>query len=252
MQLVIHFGFGIHCSAYFSTQRFPVTRPQTGDMAPKGWLSHLQPISQISIGWQRVRSTSYEDPQFVEEPLLAPYLVICREPFQSSSDQRLRPAKIEEPISVAGATVILEKRLGLFRLLFTQRQEILSTATFESAFSVSSVRQKVLERDEQKCTEPTFLSIRAGINFPFKQYAKNSALGPARHAHCIRDRARNCKAAPNRFGKAEPTRPLRCPVLPGFSRPRARCSSGSKEKIYSCLCPCLTRYLPWRFVLKSH
>src|SRR5215831_5937572 len=134
VQLFIHFGFSIHCSAYLCPQRFAITRPQTGDMAPKRRLGQLQPICQLSIGWCRVRAAGHEDPQFVEQVLLACCSVICREAFQSSSDQRLCPAKVEEAISVAGATVSPEKRLCLFRLFFTQGQEILSTATLESPF----------------------------------------------------------------------------------------------------------------------
>ena len=76
--------------------------------------------------------------------------VICREPFQSSGNQRLRPTAIEEPIFVAGATVGLEKRLRLFRLLFMQRQKILSTATLERPFSIGSVREKMFYGGEQK------------------------------------------------------------------------------------------------------
>ena len=174
MQLFIHLGFGIHCSAYLSAQRFPITRPQASDMAPKRRRSHFQPICQLSISWRRVRATGHEDPQFVEEQLLASSFVICRKPFQSSSDQRLRPSEIEEPISVAGATVSLEKRLRLFRLLFMQRQEILSTATLERPFSISSVRQKILKGGEQKCTEFTLLPIRAGVNFTFKQVSEKT------------------------------------------------------------------------------
>src|ERR1700754_1797737 len=143
VQLFIHLGFCIHCSTYLSAQRFAITRPRAGDMAPKGRLSHPQPMCQLTISWWWVRSTGYEDPQIVEELLLTSYSVICREALQPSSDQRLRPAKIEEPISIVGATVSLEKRLRLLRLLFTQRQQILSTTRLESPFPVSSVRQKI-------------------------------------------------------------------------------------------------------------
>src|SRR5260370_5318918 len=50
-------------------------------------------------------------------------------------------------------------------------------------------------------------------------------LFPSTHAQSIRGCARNCKAAPNRFGKAPPARPAQSPVRPGVSRPRAPRSS---------------------------
>src|SRR5215468_8672490 len=62
---------------------------------------------------------------------------------------------------------------------------------------------------------------------------KNFALDPANRARCIRGCARNCKAAPNIFGKAPLALLAQLPVLPRlFPMPESR-SIESKEKNHS-------------------
>ena len=82
--------------------------------------------------------------------LLALTFIICQESFQHGGKQCLGPTPIKEAIFAARATVSLEKRLCLFSLLFMQRKKNLCTAALKRPLSVSSIREKVFERGEQK------------------------------------------------------------------------------------------------------
>src|SRR4029453_19260783 len=105
---------------------------------------------QLSVRRWRASATAKKSSQFLEEPLLGLTFVICREPFQSSGDQRSCPAAIEDSICTTCRTMSLEKRLRVFDLFFMQRKKILSAAAFERPFAVGSVRKKIFQRGEQK------------------------------------------------------------------------------------------------------
>jgi hypothetical protein len=140
---------------------------------------------QLSVRRWRASATAKKSSQFLEEPILGLTFVICREPFQSSGDQRSCPAAIEGSICTIRGTMSLEKRLCIFDLLFVQRKEILSAAAFERPFVVGSVRKKIFQGGEQKRTEFTFLPVDAGVNFMFQQIGEKALREILRIVHSV-------------------------------------------------------------------
>ena len=126
----------------------------------------------------------------------------------------------------------LEKRLRIFDLLFMQRKKNLSAAAFERPFAVGSVRKKIFQRKQAETNGTCPSADRRERIFCVRSGTRKSfALDPAHRARCIRGCARNCKAAPNIFGKAPLARLAQLPVLPRLFPTREPRSSESKEKI---------------------
>src|SRR4029077_7159520 len=171
-------------------------------------------------------ATGDKDPQFAEELFFALPFIICRQPIQSSRNQSLRPAAIEEAIFVARTAVSLEKRLRLFRLRFIQRQKISCTPTLQRPFPVNSVGDKILYGCQQKRTELAFLPIRTGVNFIFEQVSEKTLGEILRIVHSVPPTAheivkrcpirlakfRQRDARDVRFGLASPGREHHAPV----------------------------------------
>src|SRR5215470_17802863 len=140
---------------------------------------------ELSVRRWRANATTKKTPQFLEELLLGVTFVFCRDPFQSSGDQRGGPAAIEEPIFTTGRTMSLEKRLRIFDLLFMQRKKILSAATFERPFALGSVRKKIFQRSKQERTEPALLPIDASVYFVFDQVREKALREILRIMHGV-------------------------------------------------------------------
>src|SRR5260370_13686807 len=58
--------------------------------------------------------------------------------------------------------------------MFVDRHDLMTTASFEPATMIVLVAQKILQRSEQKCTEPAFLLICATQRIFFKEMGKKT------------------------------------------------------------------------------
>src|SRR6266516_5338916 len=181
---------------------------------------------QLSVRRWRPSATTKKSPQFLEKLLLVFTFIICREPFQSSGDQRSCPATIEDSIFTTRRTMSLEKRLRIFDLLFMQRKKILSAATFERPFAVGSVRKEIFQGSKQKRTEPALLPIDASVYFVFDQVSEKALRQILRIMHGVSAAAHEtvkrrpiglaklgqCGLRNLRIGLASPRRENRAPV----------------------------------------
>src|SRR5262249_12447112 len=129
---------------------------------------------QSSRGGRGPAPATRKGPKSLNLLLLASPFVTGREPFQPRRDQCRCPAAIEEPISTTGRTMSLEKRLGLFSVLFMQRKKMLSAATLEGLLAVGSVRDKIFQGGEQKRTESALLPVDAYVDFVFNQVSEKA------------------------------------------------------------------------------
>lgn len=174
MQLLVDFRVGIHGSAHFSAQYFPITGSKASDVTAQRGFRYFQSMCQLGVSWWGLSAACKKDFQFIEQHLLGVTFVLSAEPFQANRDQGFRPTAIKELRCIAYATVSLKKRLCIVDLLFVQRQKTLSTPALQRSFSVGSVYEEVFGRGEQKPTEPAFLPIDAPVDFVLDQVGEKA------------------------------------------------------------------------------
>jgi hypothetical protein len=69
--------------------------------------------------------------------------------------------------------------------MFVDGYNLMTAASFEPATMIVLVAQKILQRAEQKCTEPAFLLISATQRIFFKQMHKKTLQKILRFGRCV-------------------------------------------------------------------